>query len=143
MKRVNVLIVDDNELDRYILRRQLTKIGVESIIEKDDGSTALEFLQDYDKNAMLYPDEFPPVVIFLDINMPKLNGFDFGMILPNYSKEQCDHLISEISAQFKASFLELEVSSNLGFAALSYDSKTNLTSLLSLADTQADVQDEN
>ncbi|WP_426359117.1 response regulator [Pseudocolwellia sp. HL-MZ19] len=77
MKRVNVLIVDDNELDRYILRRQLTKIGVESIIEKDDGSTALEFLNDYDKNAMLYPDEFPPVVIFLDINMPKVNGFDF------------------------------------------------------------------
>ena len=77
MKRVNVLIVDDNELDRYILRRQLTKIGVESIIEKDDGSTALEFLKDYDKNAMLYPDEFPPVVIFLDINMPKVNGFDF------------------------------------------------------------------
>ncbi len=77
MKRVNVLIVDDNELDRYILRRQLTKIGVESIIEKDDGSTALEFLQDYDKNALLYPDEFPPVVIFLDINMPKVDGFDF------------------------------------------------------------------
>jgi len=70
----------------------------------------------------------------------KLNGFDFGMILPNYSKEQCDHLISEISVQFKASFLELEVSSTLGFAALPYDNTTNLTTLLSQADTLADVQ---
>jgi len=77
MKKVNALIVDDNELDRYILRRQLKKIGVDNIIEKDDGSTALEFLHDYDKNASLYPEEFPPVVIFLDINMPKINGFDF------------------------------------------------------------------
>lgn len=77
MKRVNVLIVDDDELDRYILKRQLKKIGVESVIEKDDGSTALEFLNDYDKNSKLYPDDFPPVIIFLDINMPKVNGFDF------------------------------------------------------------------
>lgn len=77
MKRVNALIVDDNELDRYILRRQLKGFGVESIIEKDDGSTALEFLKDYDKNAQLHPDDFPPVILFLDINMPKVNGFDF------------------------------------------------------------------
>lgn len=77
MKRVNALIVDDNEVDRYILKRQLKSLGVESIIEKDDGSTALEFLKDYDKNAILYPDDFPPVIIFLDINMPKINGFDF------------------------------------------------------------------
>jgi len=77
MKRINVLIIDDNELDRYILKRQLKKIGVESIIEKYDGSTALEFLKDYDKNAKLFPDDFPPVIIFLDINMPKVNGFDF------------------------------------------------------------------
>jgi len=77
MKRINVLIIDDNEVDRYILKRQLKTIGVESVIEKDDGSTALEFLKDYDKNAQLYPDDFPPVIIFLDINMPKINGFDF------------------------------------------------------------------
>jgi CheY-like chemotaxis protein len=77
MRQINVLIVDDSELDRYILKRQLKELGVESVIEKDDGSTALEFLNDYDKNRALYPNEFPPVIIFLDINMPKVNGFDF------------------------------------------------------------------
>jgi GGDEF domain-containing protein len=67
----------------------------------------------------------------------KLNGLDFGLILPNYSAEQCDHLIAEISAQFTASFLELDIPSKLGFATLSYDTKTDLTQLLALADTQA------
>ena len=68
----------------------------------------------------------------------KLNGFDFGMILPNYSTEQCDRVISELSAQFSASFLELDVSSKLGFAALPYNNTTNLTTLLSQADGEAD-----
>lgn len=77
MKRVNVLIIDDCELDRYILKRQLNELGVESIVEKDDGSTALEYLKDYDTKSKLYPDEFPPVIIFLDINMPNVGGFDF------------------------------------------------------------------
>ncbi|MDO6840664.1 response regulator [Paraglaciecola chathamensis] len=77
MKNINVLIVDDSELDRYILRRQLTALGVQNIEEKDDGSSALAYLKDYDRNYLLFPDKFPPVIIFLDINMPKVNGFDF------------------------------------------------------------------
>lgn len=93
MKRVNVLIIDDNELDRYILKRQLKGFGVESIIEKDDGSTALEFLKEYDKNATLYPDDFPPVIIFLDINMPKINGFDF---LKEFKEMRARHELASI-----------------------------------------------
>ncbi|QHJ13122.1 Chemotaxis protein CheY [Paraglaciecola mesophila] len=77
MKNINVLIVDDSELDRYILRRQLTGLGVEHIVEKDDGSSALDYLKDYDRNYQLFPGKFPPIIIFLDINMPKVNGFDF------------------------------------------------------------------
>lgn len=77
MKTVNALIVDDSEIDRYILKRQLKDIGVSNVFENDDGATALEFLQNYDKNRELYPEKFPPVVIFLDINMPIINGFDF------------------------------------------------------------------
>tara|TARA_R110002012_G_scaffold272480_3_gene458059 strand:- start:1413 stop:1829 length:417 start_codon:yes stop_codon:yes gene_type:complete len=77
MKTVKVLIVDDSELDRYILRRQLRLIGVDKVEEKDDGSTALDYLRDYETNIRLLPDKYPPIVIFLDINMPKVNGFDF------------------------------------------------------------------
>lgn len=77
MKSINVLIVDDSELDRYILRRQLTALGVENIVEKNDGSTALAYLEDYDRNYRLFPGKFPPLIIFLDINMPNVDGFDF------------------------------------------------------------------
>ncbi|GAC26090.1 response regulator receiver protein [Paraglaciecola mesophila KMM 241] len=77
MKSVKVLIVDDSELDRYILRRQLKVLGVDKVEEKDDGSTALDYLRDYERNIRLHPDKYPPIVIFLDINMPKVNGFDF------------------------------------------------------------------
>ena len=54
MNNINVLIVDDSELDRYILRRQLTALGVQNIEEKDDGSSALAYLKDYDSNYQLF-----------------------------------------------------------------------------------------
>ena len=52
-------------------------LGVDKVEEKDDGSTALDYLRDYERNIRLHPDKYPPIVIFLDINMPKVNGFDF------------------------------------------------------------------
>ncbi|MFT6528786.1 MAG: GGDEF domain-containing protein [Psychrosphaera sp.] len=67
----------------------------------------------------------------------KLNAFDFGIMLPSYSKQQCDTLINHITEHFTDSFLEQDVSAKLGVAALPYDNKTSLTTLLSLADNQA------
>ena len=75
------LIVDDSEINRYLLRRQLQLIGVEQVLEEDDGATALALLEDClktDRKA-----NFPPSVIFLDLNMPNLDGFEF---LEQYSE---------------------------------------------------------
>ena len=77
MKNISVLIVDDCRIDRYILKRQLKKIGNVEVIEKDDGSSALDFLENYEENRTLYGDNFPPIIIFLDINMPEIGGFEF------------------------------------------------------------------
>lgn len=77
MEKISVLIVDDSTVDRYILIRQLKKIGIVDIFEKDDGSSALEFLENYEKNAITFNGKFPPVIIFLDINMPRIGGFEF------------------------------------------------------------------
>ncbi|WP_299263436.1 response regulator [uncultured Psychrosphaera sp.] len=77
MKQINVLIIDDCEVDRYILKRHLNKIGVMNVFEKDDGLSALQFLKDYEENRKIYKDKFPPIVIFLDINMPNIGGFEF------------------------------------------------------------------
>lgn len=73
-----VLIIDDQEADRYILTRYLERIDtISQIFEADDGTTALAFLKDYEHNATLYTDTFPPCLLFLDINMPILGGFPF------------------------------------------------------------------
>lgn len=78
MNKIPVLIIDDNEADRYLLSRQLNDTNLEiHIFEKHDGASALEFLTDYEKNRTLYPDLFPPAIIFLDINMPLVNGWEF------------------------------------------------------------------
>jgi CheY-like chemotaxis protein len=77
MKQVSVLIVDDSEVDRYILKRQLKEIGIVDVFESDDGSSALDFLENYEENCKIHSKKFPPVVIFLDINMPNIGGFEF------------------------------------------------------------------
>ncbi|TDF41757.1 response regulator [Alteromonadaceae bacterium M269] len=77
MKELSVLIVDDSEIDRYILTRQLRESGVKNIFEQDDGSSAIKQLEEFEANSDLYEGKFPPVIIFLDINMPNLGGFGF------------------------------------------------------------------
>ena len=78
MDKVSVLIIDDNETDRYLLKRTLNKTGIISkIFEANDGTVALELIKNYECNRQDFPDDFPPLIFFLDINMPMMNGFDF------------------------------------------------------------------
>ncbi|KAA1152872.1 response regulator [Pseudoalteromonas fuliginea] len=80
MKKVKppILIIDDNEVDRYILKRLIKEANLElTIFEKKDGQEALEFLENYEANKKEHPDGFPPILIFLDINMPRVNGIQF------------------------------------------------------------------
>ncbi len=117
MKPVNALIIDDSEIDRYILKRQLNGIGVNNIFENDDGATALEFLKNYDKNRESHPDEFPPVVIFLDINMPLIDGFqflqEFSELREKFDYSQCTVLMYSSSERVE----DIERASKYGFVA--------------------------
>ncbi|MFT6267489.1 MAG: CheY-like chemotaxis protein [Alphaproteobacteria bacterium] len=82
-QRISALIVDDSETNRYLLSRQLKVAGVTHVFEQNDGSTAIDFLEDEVKNEKLFGDNFPPSVIFLDLNMPIMDGFAF---LDSYSQ---------------------------------------------------------
>ncbi|WP_299255719.1 response regulator [uncultured Cytophaga sp.] len=68
-----IMLVDDNETDNFIHRRVL-EMGhfSEEIIVKNSGKSALEYLEANKNN----PDRIPEV-IFLDINMPIVDGFVF------------------------------------------------------------------
>ncbi len=84
-KKLNcVLLVDDNESDNYIHKRVLEKSGITDFIEvAENGKEALDFLttkRSFGQKESSFPR---PSLIFLDINMPVINGWEF---LEEYQK---------------------------------------------------------
>lgn len=68
-----VLLVDDNDTDNFISKRiiEITKFA-KRVEVKNSGKSALEYLEREQNN----PENLPEV-IFLDINMPIVDGFVF------------------------------------------------------------------
>ena len=78
MNVFSFLIIDDDESDRYLLKRLLESGKLETtIFEADDGVAAIDLLQNYEENRAMHGELFPPLIVFLDINMPRMNGFEF------------------------------------------------------------------
>ena len=73
-KKLNrVLLIDDSEADLFLHGRTINRAGITGqVIEKFGGKEALEYLMTKEDG------EFPrPELIFLDINMPGMNGWEF------------------------------------------------------------------
>ncbi|SFH19891.1 response regulator [Pedobacter insulae] len=79
MKYRKVLIIDDAQIDRYMAEKMMKKYEFSNeIITVESAMDALELLESFKTNPEALPD-----LIFLDINMPQMNGFDF---LDEYEK---------------------------------------------------------
>ena len=65
-----VLMIDDEKFDQMVYRRVLDRSGlVDETIMFLSAEDALDWLSG--------PDRKPVDVVFLDINMPRMNGFEF------------------------------------------------------------------
>ena len=78
-KLKNVLLIDDSESDNFYHARKITKMGITDNIHMCfSGMEALEYLKS--ELDGIHPQ---PTLIFLDINMPGMNGWEF---LEEYEK---------------------------------------------------------
>lgn len=76
--KVNVLLVDDDPVSHLIRSKILQYMGVSKINTVANGIEALNFVKSSEKDS--FPD-----IIFVDINMPVLNGFGFIEAFMNLS----------------------------------------------------------
>ena len=84
-----VLLIDDDEINNFICINILTKIGFsESVKAFESGLDALDYLKELLSQGKT---EELPQVIFLDINMPIMNGWDF---LEAYKELEKPHKIA-------------------------------------------------
>lgn len=68
-----IMLVDDNPDDNFFHERVIKKSGAaETVISIESAAEAIDFLKD-----RKYQGENPPNIIFLDLNMPGMNGWEF------------------------------------------------------------------
>ena len=68
-----IILVDDDEVTNYVHESVIEDAGVtKDVLVAEDGQRALNLLQELEAKQAPSPN-----LIFLDINMPVMNGFEF------------------------------------------------------------------
>ena len=83
-----VLLIDDNDIDNFINERMITTSHFsKAVVVRNSGEGALKYLRDNATNELILPQ-----VIFLDLNMPAMDGFGFleeYALLPESIRKFC------------------------------------------------------
>jgi CheY-like chemotaxis protein len=97
MKKNNfksVAIIDDDKIFQFTIQKTIEQIEtVENVYSFSDGQEAMVFFKQHSIDAKMLPD-----VIFLDINMPNMNGWQFleayFLMEANLAKKSIIYIIS-------------------------------------------------
>jgi CheY-like chemotaxis protein len=74
-KPVTMLLVDDDDIDVNAVRRSFDKLGIGNpMVVASDGLEALALLRGGEDGRPKWPE---PTIVILDLNMPKMDGFEF------------------------------------------------------------------
>jgi CheY-like chemotaxis protein len=72
-----VMLIDDSEIDNFINQKMIEGFNFsDRIYVHTSSKSALEFLANFERSHL--PEELIPEIIFLDINMPIMDGFQFA-----------------------------------------------------------------
>ena len=86
-----VMLIDDNEIDNLINQKMIEAASIADNIYTHTGAkSAIEFLRNMEK--LQVSEEVLPDVIFLDIDMPLMDGFQFldeFEKLTNMTRKKC------------------------------------------------------
>lgn len=100
------MLIDDNDIDNLINQKMIEAANIcENIYTHSGAKSAIEFLKNMEKLSKLLPNaQILPELIFLDIDMPLMDGFQFLDQFEKLSAETKRHcqivmLTSSISPQ--------------------------------------------
>ncbi|HSD08592.1 response regulator [Flavobacterium sp.] len=90
MKKINsVLLIDDDKATNFITKMIIKKAAITDHIEIVlNGQEALDYLKNsgkFEKNDGIFPQ---PMLIFLDINMPVMDGWEFAEVFDTLTPDQ-------------------------------------------------------